>query len=330
MSKSLFSTLRHLACLALLMGSAAALAQEWPGSRSVRLVVAALPGSSPDLTARYLADQLARQTGGSFVVVNKAGGLGIPALTEVTQAAPDGMTLLVGNINTNGLAPALHTRKYPFDVKAALRPITMISDGPSALVAGRTAPTTFKDSVAAWKANPGKYAYFAAGPGSFGHIWFAKLLTQQKLDMLFVPVKGGMEGLQMLQEGSVQYAYVPIASFINQMRNKSVQTLFVTTPARLPEFPHVPTLREVGLPADYELNTWVGLFAPSKMRPELVNAIHQAFTKAVKQPEMGALYGKAYMVQSTSTSPDEFQKFVNSQIDQFKLVGERAGIQVQD
>lgn len=330
MFQSFTSAFRSLACMGLLLGSAAALAQDWPGSRAVRLVVAALPGSSPDLTARYVADQLAKQTGGSFVVVNKAGGLGIPALTEVAQAAPDGTTLLVGNINTNGLAPALHTKKYPFDVKSVLRPITMISDGPSALVASRTVPAAFKESVAAWKANPGKYAYFAAGPGSFGHVWFAKLLTQQKLDMLFVPVKGGMEGLQMLHEGSVQYAYVPIASFINQMRSKAVQTLFVTTPARLPEFPDVPTLREVGLSADYELNTWVGLFGQSKMRPELVNAIHQAFEKAVKQPEIGALYSKAYMVQSTSTSPDEFQKFVNSQIDQFKLVGERAGIKVQD
>lgn len=323
-------TLRYLACLVPVLASAAALAQDWPGSRPVRLVVAALPGSSPDLSARYVADQLSKQTGGSFVVVNKAGGLGIPALTEVAQAAPDGTTLLVGNINTNGLAPALHTRKYPFDVKSALRPITMISDGPSALVASRTVPATFKESVAAWKASPGKYAYFAAGSGSFGHVWFAKLLSQQQLDMLFVPVKGGMEGLQMLHEGSVQYAYVPIASFINQMRNKTVQTLFVTTPTRLPEFPDVPTLREVGLSADYELNTWVGLFGQSKMRPELVNVIHQAFAKAVKQPEIGALYGKAYMLQSTSSSPDEFQKFVSSQIDQFKLVGERAGIKVQD
>ena len=330
MVKNIQFLMRALACLAIACGSMAATAQEWPGSRPVRLVVAALPGSSPDLTARYLADQLGKQTGGSFVVVNKAGGLGIPALTEVAQAAPDGTTLLIGNINTNALAPALHGKKYSFDVKTALRPITVVSDGPSALVAGRSVPATFKDSVTAWRASPGKYAYFGAGPGSFGHVWFAKLLTQQKLDMLFVPVKGGMEGLQMLHEGSVHYAYVPIASFINQMRNKDVQTLFVTTSARLPEFPDVPTLREVGLTQDYELNTWVGLFAPSKMKPELVKTIHQAFVKAVKQPEIGALYSKAYMVQSTSASPEDFQKFVNGQIDQFKQLGERAGIKVQE
>jgi tripartite-type tricarboxylate transporter receptor subunit TctC len=330
MLQTAISNLRRLACLLAVFASAGAIAQEWPGSRPVRLIVAALPGSSPDLTARFVADRLAKQTGGSFVVVNKAGALGIPALTEAAQAAPDGLTLLVGNINTNGLAPALHGKKYPFDVKAALRPITMLSDGPSALVASRSVPATFKDSMAAWKASPGKYAYFAAGAGSFGHIWFAQLITPQNIDMLFVPVKGGAEGLQLLHEGSVHYAYVPIASFIGQMRSKEVQTLFVTTSARLPEFPDVPTLREVGLPADLELNTWVGLFGPSKMRPELVNAIHQAFSSAVKHPDLGALYRNAYMVQSTSGSAGDFQKFVDNQIEQFKLVAERARINVQD
>jgi len=324
------SLLRRLACVLVAFASVGAIAQEWPGSRPVRLIVAALAGSSPDLTARYLADQLGKQTGGTFVVVNKAGGLGIPAVTEVVQSAPDGTTLLVGNINTNALAPALHTKKYPFDVKSALRPITMLSDGPSALIASRNAPSTFSDSLAAWKANPGKYAYFAAGAGSFGHIWFAKLLAPQNIDMLFVPVKGGADGLQLLHEGSVQYAYVPMASFTPHMRSKQVQTLFVTTPTRLPEFPDVPTLREVGLSADFELNTWVGLFGHSKMKPELVKAIHRAFSNMVKSPEIGVLYKKAYMVQSTSASPDEFQTFVNNQIDQFKVVAERARIKVED
>jgi tripartite-type tricarboxylate transporter receptor subunit TctC len=330
MMQSTLSTLRLLAGAVMALASVGAIAQEWPGPRPVRLIVAALAGSSPDLTARYLADQLGKQTGGSFVVVNKAGGLGIPAVTEVVQSAPDGTTLLVGNINTNALAPALHTKKYPFDVKSVLRPITMLSDGPSALIASRGAPSTFSDSVAAWKASPGKYGYFAAGAGSFGHIWFAKLLAPQNIDMLFVPVKGGADGLQLLHEGSVQYAYVPMASFVSHMRSKQVQTLFVTTPTRLPEFPGVPTLREVRLSADYELNTWVGLFSSAKMKPELVNAIHRAFTNAVKSPDIGALYKQSYMIQSTSASPDEFQAFVNNQIDQFKVVAERARIKVED
>lgn len=321
---------RPLMCALGALALSGASAQDWPGSRPVRLIVGALPGSSPDITARYLADQLTKQTGGNFLVINKPGGLGIPALRDVVQAAPDGSTLLVGNVNTNALAPALNPKKFPFDVKSALQPITMISDGPSTLVASRSVPGTYKESVAAWRASPGKYAYFAAGPGSFGHIWYAQLLTQQKMDLLFVPVKGGIEGLQLLKEGSVHYAYVPVTSFINQIRNKDVHALFVTTPTRLPEFPDVPTLSEVGLSAEYELNPWVGLFGQATMKPDLVTTIYQAFTKAVKSAEVGDRYKKGYMLQSISASPAEFQKFVNGQIDQFKRVGELAQIKIDD
>jgi len=316
--------------LTALIACAPAQAQDWPGSRPIRIIVAALPGSSPDLTARYVADQLAKQTGGSFAIVNKAGGLGIPALMEVAQAPADGTTLLVGNINTNGLLPALHPKKFPAELKSALQPITMLSDGPSVFISAPKAPSTFKNALAAWKSNPGKYAYFAAGKGLFGHVWFSKLQTEYKLDLLLVPVKGSMEALQLLREGSVQHSYLPLASIINQIRSKEAQPLFVSTPTRLPEFPDVPTLREVGLSPDYELNTWVGLFAPARMRPELAKVIHGAFNRAVKQPEVGAQYAKAYMLPTTSASPEEFQKFVTGQIEQFKQIGDRAGIAVED
>lgn len=323
------AVLRRFAWLLAAAASFSAAAQDWPPARPVRLIVAALPGSSPDLTARLLANELNKKPGASFVVINKAGGLGIPALSEVSQAAPDGATLLIGNINTNGLAPALHAKKYPFDAKTALLPITLLSDGPSALIAGQAAPAGgFRESLATWKANPGKYAYFGAGAGGFGHIWFAKLLAPQGLDLLFVPVKGGTEGLQLLHEGSVHYAYVPIASFVGQMRGKEVRTLFVTGPTRLGEFPDVPTLRELGLSEDLEINTWVGLFAPPSMPVDLMKRIHSAFTTAVNQPEIATRYKELYMLPKTSSSPEEFKKFVDSQIDTYRTVADRARIKV--
>jgi len=322
--------LRGLIVLLVAAASVGAAAQQWPGTRPIKLITAAQTGSSPDLTARILAAELGKQTGGTFVVINKAGGNGIPAVTEVAHAAPDGTTLLIGNINTNGLAPALHGKKYGFDVKSALQPITLLSDGPSALIASKSAPATFSEALAAWKANPGKYNYFGAGVGSFGHIWFAKLLEPRGLDLLFVPVKGGSDGIQMMREGSVHYAYVPIASFIGQMRSKDIRTLFVTSPTRLAEFPDVPTIKEVGLSQDFEINTWVGVFAPAKTPPNLVKQIHAAFAKAVNQPEVTERYNQLYMGAKVSPSPEDFKKFVDSQIDTYRSIAERARINVED
>jgi tripartite-type tricarboxylate transporter receptor subunit TctC len=304
-------------------------AREYP-ARAVRLIVAALPGSSPDLTARILAEQLRRKTGATFVVENKAGGHGIAALSEVARATPDGYTLLVGNINSNGLAPALHARKYGFDVKAALQPVTLLSDGPSALVAAKGQPSTFRDAVAQWKAHPGKYAYFAAGVGSFGHIWFAKLVEREALDLLFVPVKGGTEGLQLMYEGSVHYAYVPLASFVGQLRKGDVRALFVTGPRRIAELPDVPTLQEAGLPEDFEINTWVGLFAPGRMEPELLKKVHALFVEAVRKDETAAQLRNAFMQQQTSASPAEFKRLVDSRIDGYRAVAERTRIKVEE
>jgi tripartite-type tricarboxylate transporter receptor subunit TctC len=304
-------------------------AQEWP-SRPVRVTVPALPSSGPDLTARVLAEHIGKSPGSPLVIVNKAGGLGIPALIELNRATPDGNSLLIGNINTNGLAPALHTKKYGFDVKSGIQPVTLLSDGPSALIASRTVPATFRESLDLWKANPGKYAYFGAGIGAFGHVWFLKLLQQRGLNMLYVPVRGATEGLQLLYDGSAHYAYVPASALISQMREGRVRTIFVTGASRLPEFPDVPTHREVGLTDDYEINAWVGLFAPPNLRADVLKTVHATFTTAVNSAGIGERYRKLSMVQKVSASPAEFKRFVDSRIDDYRQVAEQAKLKIEE
>ena len=316
-----------LALTALL--AAGSYAQEWP-SRPVRVIVPALPSSGPDLTARVLAEYIGKGPGSPLVIVNKAGGLGIPALIELNRATPDGNSLLIGNINTNGLAPALHTKKYGFDVKSGIQPVTLLSDGPSALIASRAVPTTFRESLDLWKVNPGKYAYFGAGIGAFGHVWFLKLLQQRGLNLLYVPVRGATEGLQLLYEGSAHYAYVPVSALISQMREGRVRTIFVTGASRLPEFPDVPTHREVGLTDDYEINAWVGLFVPPNLRADVLKTVHATFTTAVSSAAIGERYRKLSMVQKVSASPGEFKRFVDSRIDDYRQVAEQAKLKIEE
>ena len=325
-----FGVRRYAGLLAAALAwSVAAIAQEWP-VRPVRVTVPALPGSGPDLTIRMLAEQIGKNPGAPLVIINKPGGIGIPAVIELARATPDGNSLLVGNINTNGLGPALHAKKYGFDVKSGIQPVTLLSDGPSTLIASRATPATFRDAMSAWKANPGKYAYFAAGVGSIGHIWFAKLLEPLGLNLLFVPVKGGSEGLQLLFDGSVHYAYTPLSVFTGQIRDGKIRALFVTSQSRIAEFPEVPTLREVGLTDDFEITAWVGLFAPPGMRPDLLNRVHGTFTTAVNRHETGERYKNLFMVQKASASPAEFKKFVDGRIDDYRVVAERARIKVDE
>lgn len=320
--------LRYTLLLATLLGLNAA-AQEWP-TRPVRITVPALPASGPDLTARILAEHIGKSPGSPLVIVNKAGGLGIPAVIELNRATPDGNSLLIGNINTNGLAPALHTKKYGFDVKSGIQPVTLLSDGPSALIASRAVPASFRESLDLWKANPGKYVYFGAGIGAFGHVWFLKLLQQRSLNLLYVPVRGATEGLQLLYDGSAHYAYVPVSALIGQMREGKVRTIFVTGASRIPEFPDVPTHREVGLTDDYEINAWVGLFAPPGLRADMLKTVHTTFTTAVNSTGIGERYRKLSMVQKVSASPAEFKKFIDSRIDDYRQVAEQAKLKLEE
>jgi tripartite-type tricarboxylate transporter receptor subunit TctC len=322
-------SVRRCAVVLAALLSVAAAAEEWP-TRPTRIIVPALPGSGPDLTIRLLAEQVGKNPGSPLVIINKPGGIGIPAVIELARAAPDGNSLLVGNINTNGLGPALHAKKYGIDVKSGIQPVTLLSDGPSTLIASRATPSTFREAIAAWKTNPGKYAYFAAGVGSIGHIWFAKLLEPLGLNLLFVPVKGGSEGLQLLFDGSVHYAYTPLSVFSGQIREGKIRALFVTSQARIAEFPDVPTLREVGLTDDFAITAWVGLFAPPHLRADLLSRIHSTFTAAVNRPEIGERYKNLFMVQKVSVSPADFKKFVDARIDEYRLVAERARIRVDE
>ena len=176
----------------------------------------------------------------------------------------------------------------------------------------------------------GKYAYFGAGIGAFGHVWFLKLLQQRGLNLLYVPVRGATEGLQLLYEGSAHYAYVPVSALISQMREGRVRTIFVTGASRLPEFPDVPTHREVGLTDDYEINAWVGLFAPPNLRADVLKTVHATFTTAVSSAAIGERYRKLSMVQKVSASPGEFKRFVDSRIDDYRQVAEQAKLKIEE
>ena len=151
----------------------------------------------------------------------------------------------------------------------------------------------------------------------------------QGLDLLFVPVKGGHDGYQSSAEGSVHYSYVPIASFIGQMRTKTIRTLFVTGPTRLAEF---RTCRHGARSACRRISSSIPgsdcSCHPTCRQTCCTGKIHGVFTTAVKRPEVGRHYKKSYLLQTVSPSPDDFEKFVDDQIDMYKAVGDHAGLKL--
>lgn len=266
--------------------ASSALAQTYP-NRSIRIVVAFGPGGPSDLISRLLAQKLTEQLKQAVIVENKPGASGVVGADLVAKAAPDGYTVLV----TNQLlvqAPAL-LASVPFDALRDLAPITDIFSSPLwlAVNTAKTAAKTAREFVAEIKAQPKTHSYGSVGVGSIGSLYGYKLNEVAGLDMVHVPYKGAAPVVQALLSGEISTAFVDYATLKAHVSSGKVRALAVSTPTRSPWTPEVPTFTEQGI-AGFEAFSWVGVFAPGKTPPELMQRLHTEFSRALKQPDIVA------------------------------------------
>ena len=263
-----------------------AFAQTYP-NRTVKIVIAFGPGGPSDLIARLLAQKLTDTLKQPVIVENKPGASGIVGADLVAKAAPDGYTVLV----TNQLlvqAPAL-LASVPFDALRDLAPITDMFSSPLwlAVNTGKTSARTAKEFVAEVKAQPRTHSYGSVGVGSIGSLYGYKLNEVAGLDLVHVPYKGAGPVVQALLSGEISTAFVDYATLKAHVSSGKVRALAVSTAARSSWTPDIPTFTEQGIPG-FEAFSWVGLFAPGKTPPELMQRLHSEFTRALKQPDIVA------------------------------------------
>jgi tripartite-type tricarboxylate transporter receptor subunit TctC len=274
----------------------AALAQsadKYP-SRPIKILVPYGPGGATDIVARILADLSTKRFGQSVYVENKPGAFGIVALQEMVRAPADGYTLMVGNVSTNAITPVAYAAKLNFDYMKDVVPITDIVDVPAFLVAAKTfAPDNVSELVAYVKKNPGQVRYGTVGPGSYPHYdmaYFAKRAGD--LDMIAVPNKAGAAGvINDMLTGSVQVAFLNVASSAPQVRAGNLHPLALVDHARLPEFPNLPTMQEAGFPGVGTL-AWNGVFASAGTPKEVLQTIFDATVAAMRTPEATDAFNK--------------------------------------
>src|SRR6202166_187397 len=263
-----------LVCLA--AGAGFAQAQDKYPSKPIKIIVPYVPGGATDIVARILADQMGKSLGQSVIVENKPGAFGIIAMEDMVKAGADGYTLMIGNVSTNAISPIIYPQKFKIDYAKDVMPITNVVDIPAFLVA------TTKDFdvksvpelIAYAKKNPGQVRYGTVGPGSYPHYdmaYFAKRAGD--LDMIAVPNKAGAAGvINDMLTGSVQVAFLNVASSAPQVRAGNLHPLALVDHARLPEFPDLPTMQEVGFPGVGTI-AWQGLFAPGDTPKEILQTI---------------------------------------------------------
>jgi tripartite-type tricarboxylate transporter receptor subunit TctC len=297
-------------------------------TRPVRLLVPYAPGGATDNTARLLANKLSETWGQQVIVDNRAGGSGIIALELASNAAPDGYTLMVGNVSTNAINESAFAKQMKFKPSRELTGVTNLIELPHFFLVSSAVPVSnLKELIALAKKQ--KMSYASAGIASYPHLDAARLLKAAGIEMTHVPYKGGAgQMIPALISNETQFAFLNIASTIGHFKAGRLKPLTTSWPTRRPEFPDVPTMTEAGFPG-IGTNAWNGLFAPARIPKPLLAKIHADVVKAMEAPDTKAALDKQFMTVVVNKSPAEFQKFVLDDVKKWAQVIEENQIKIE-
>ena len=278
-------TRRALIAAAALLATQA-MADTFP-SKPVTLVVPNPPGGVVDTSARLLGDPLAKLLGQPVVIENKGGASGNIAYQQVAGAAKDGYTLLISYSAYHVGNPSLFS-KMPWAQKDFV-PVALLTAATNVIAAHPSVPSnTLKDFVAYLKANPGKLNYASQGNGSLSHVGTELFQSNTGTEMLHVPYKGSGPAIQDVLGGQVQVFMTTPPSVMQHVQAGKLKAYAVTGKTRHPGLPNVPTTAEAGL-AGFEVEAWVGLFAPAGTPPAVVQQLTEKVKAALATPEAKAV-----------------------------------------
>ncbi|HYX65365.1 MAG TPA: tripartite tricarboxylate transporter substrate binding protein [Burkholderiales bacterium] len=288
-----------------------AAAQDAYPSRPVKVLVPYAPGGATDIIARIVAAKLTEALGQAFLVENKPGANGNLALEATAKAAPDGYTLLVGNVSTNAINENVYAEQLTIKPSRDLAGITKLVEIPHIVVANAAFPANnIAELIALAKKEPGKINFASVGVGSYPHLDMERFMRAAGIQMTHVPYKGGAgQAIPAMVAGEVQVAFFNMASLLPHIRSGRLKALAAVPTERLPELPNVPTLSEQGYPG-IGTNAWQGMFAPAATPKPIVEKLYQSVAAVLGKPEMKSDLGKKMLTVTLSGSPEDFQKLV--------------------
>ena len=277
--------------------------------RPLRFIIPFPPGGANDIVARLVGPKLTERLGQQVVVDNRPGASGSIAVEITARAQPDGYTFIVGNNTSNSIAPVLYAGRLKVDAAKELTGISLLAAIPHVVIApARLPPDNFRELIAYIKARPGQLNY-AAPLGGHPHLDMLALLAATGTSMVHIPSKGAGQTIPSLLGGESQVSNTNVASVIGLIRAGQLKAYALTSEERMPELPGVPTFAEVGLKGVGSIN-WVGLFAPAKVSPAIINRLHTIIVDILSQPELKETYAKRLVPLAVSRSPAEFNAFV--------------------
>jgi len=294
-------------------------------AKPIRMLVPFSPGSQTDIFARWIGEKMHESWGQQVVVDNRPSAGGTIASEYVLGANPDGHTMMM--VATGHAANATLYSKLPYDVVKDFSGVSQVASVPNLLVVSPSLGVkSVKELIALAKSRAGKFNFSSAGIGSGTQVNGEMFKIMAGIDVTHVPYKGAPEALNNVVSGSVEFCFSPVLVAAGLVKAGRVLALAVSTANRSPMFPNVPTVAEAGV-AGFEFDQWYGIIASSKTPRPLIRVLNKELVRILTLPEM-----KDRMLTQGATpkptTPEEFDKFIRSEVVKMGKVIIAAGARV--
>ena len=290
------------------------------------MIVAYPPGGGTDIVGRMVAQKLAENVGQTVVIDNRGGAAGNIGSEIAARSAPDGYTVLMGNVAPNAINVSLYA-KLAYDPVRDFAPVSLVASTPNILVVQPSlAVKTVGDLVALAKAKPGTLNYPSAGLGSSSHLAGELFDSLAAVKMVHIPYKGGGPALTDLLGGQVQLMFATMPAAMPHVKSGKLRAIAVTSAKRSQAMPELPTIGETL--KGYEASTWYGLLTPAGTPRPVVMALHTEIVKILSVAETkGRLLAQGF--EPVGGTPEEFGAYIKSEIAKWARVIKAAGIRAE-
>jgi tripartite-type tricarboxylate transporter receptor subunit TctC len=315
---------RLLVSIIALLAAGLVSAQSYP-ARQVRIVVPFPPGGTSDILARTIGARLAGPLGQPVVVDNRPGAGGNIAADHVAKSAPDGYTLIMGT-SSLAISQSLY-KKLSYDLLQDFAPVTQAVNYANLLVAHPSAGvSSVAELLALARAKPGALSYGTAGNGTPPHMTGELFKVYTGADILHIPYKGGAPAIVDLLAGQIPLMFDNVPPLLPHVRSGRIKALAVTSLARIPVLPEVPSLHELGL-KDFDAVGWNGLLAPAGTPREIVARLHAEVVRVLRIPEVREQL-TAQGADIVGNSPEEFAAWIRIEVKKWADVVRVSGAKV--
>ena len=308
-----------------LCGCSSAFAQSYP-TKPIRMIVAYPPGGGTDIVGRMMAQKMSEVFAQTVVIDNRGGAAGSIGSEIAAKSAPDGYTILMGNVAPNAINVSLYA-KLGYDPVRDFEPVSLVASTPNILVVHPTlAVKTVSDLIALAKAKPGTLNYPSAGLGSSSHLAGELLDSIAGVKMVHIPYKGGGPALTDLLGGQMQLMFATMPAAMPHVRSGKLRAVAVTSAKRSQAMPELPTIGETL--KGYEASTWYGVLAPARTPRPIVTKLHGEIVKILGVAETrDKLLLQGF--EPVGGTPAEFGAYIKSEIEKWGKVVKAAGIRAE-